>query len=1031
MLYTSEELRSFNCDLRPPNRRTRKTLFKLQLWLPRITRSATYAYVQPTDTILSGSHLGTRECQQSSKHLLKFATWNACSIGNKFLSITEFISTNHLDLFCLTESWHKDSSDVAVLRSIPPGYRCVDVPRRSLLSAPSSRTTVDASPRGGGVILYFREHFVVKKIDVIAGLKSFEYVCVSISTPRGPVTVVVIYRPGSVAPDATFIQEFSSMLEVLATYNSQLVIAGDLNIHFEDPTNNDTIQVNRILSSFALTQHVVHPTHNRGGILDVIITRSDCCITDLRVDPPALSDHGPVFCAIPFAIPAAPVFTSRQVRGWNKLDHDTFRAALQSGPLCQDVDSYRGMSAEQLFQLYDDTLRTTLDEFIPRHEVKSRSSYSTPWFDDECRSTKRRVRLLERRFRRTRSDTDRLAWITGIRDKHTFFKEKESMYWEHVVTSNASDSKKLWRSVSTMLGKSSKQQTTLPKFSASDFLSFLESKVEAVRSSTSGAPPPAFTSTDCHLGSFELCSQIVVERTIKSSPGKCCELDPAPTFLVKECLANLSPFLTLMCNASIQEGLMPSSQKEAIITPALKKFGLDTDDMKNYRPISNLSFMSKVVEKLIFQQLSVYLVENNLFPKLQSGFRRFHSTESAVLQVLSDIYSAIDRGDVALLALLDVSAAFDTVDHSILLERLSTSYGLSGPAYLWFESYISGRTQSVRLGGTSSHKTTVRFGIPQGSVLGPILYVLYTADIAKIVESLGFRVHLYADDTQVYGSTNASRSVELADHLLLVIDRVKAWMSSNRLRLNPDKTDYIWFGTRQQLSKLDQHLMSVVILSASTSVRDLGVILDSELTMEGHVSKLCQACFFQLRRLRAIRHSLSRHALLTLVHAFISSRLDFCNSVLYGVSTYILDRLQSILNAAARLILNIPKYGHISAAIREELHWLPVSARIQYKICLLVRNCLTGAAPVYLAESCRLVSSDVGRRHLRSAARTDLIEQRFRLERYGRRGFPVSGPYLWNQLPVEIRNLQIGADAFKKRLKTHLMQQHSSASEVS
>ena len=137
-----------------------------------------------------------------------------------------------------------------------------------------------------------------------------------------------------------------------------------------------------------------------------------------------------------------------------------------------------------------------------------------------------------------------------------------------------------------------------------------------------------------------------------------------PTFLVKDCLDILLPFLTLMCNASIQEGILPASQKEAIVIPALKKSGLDTDDMKNYRPISNLSFMSKVVEKLIFEQLSVYLAENNLFPKLQSGFRRFHSTESAVLRVLSDIYSVIDRGDVALLALLDVSAAFDTVDHS-------------------------------------------------------------------------------------------------------------------------------------------------------------------------------------------------------------------------------------------------------------------------------------------------------------------------------------------------------------------------------
>ena len=322
----------------------------------------------------------------------------------------------------------------------------------------------------------------------------------------------------------------------------------------------------------------------------------------------------------------------------------------------------------------------------------------------------------------------------------------------------------------------------------------------------------------------------------------------------------------------------------------------------------------------------------------------------------------------------------------------------------------------------AGNKASVRFGIPQGSVLGPVLYVLYTADVARIVESFGLQVHLYADDTQIYGSSSVSGSVELAELLLLVIDRVNEWMSSNRLRLNPDKTEFIWFGTRHQLSTLNPRSVSV-IPSSSTSVRDLGVIVDSELTMEGHISKLCQSCFFQLRRLRSIRHSLSRHALLTLVHAFISSRLDFCSSALYGVSGYLLDRLQSILNAAARLVLKVSRYEHISGTIRNELHWLPIVQRINFKICLLVRNCLAGTGPVYLSEFCNPVSSEAGRRHLRSAARSVLVEPRYRLERYGRRGFSVVGPHLWNLLPLDVQNYEIGLDIFKTKLKTFFMQQ--------
>ena len=178
-------------------------------------------------------------------------------------------------------------------------------------------------------------------------------------------------------------------------------------------------------------------------------------------------------------------------------------------------------------------------------------------------------------------------------------------------------------------------------------------------------------------------------------------------------------------------------KRQPMVTPRLKKSSLDPAEILNYRPILNLPFMSKVIEKLILAQLSHYLADNNLFPKYQSGFRRYHSTETAILRVLSDIYSAIDQDQVSLLTLLDVSAAFDTVDHSILLERLSTSYGLTGTAFTWLESHITGRVQVIHVGGRQSTPAMVHFGVSQGSVLGPVLFVLYTADIVKLVESFG------------------------------------------------------------------------------------------------------------------------------------------------------------------------------------------------------------------------------------------------------------------------------------------------------
>ena len=225
-------------------------------------------------------------------------------------------------------------------------------------------------------------------------------------------------------------------------------------------------------------------------------------------------------------------------------------------------------------------------------------------------------------------------------------------------------------------------------------------------------------------------------------------------------------------------------------------------------------------------------------------------------------------------------------------------------------------------------------------------------------------------------------------------------MSSNRLRLNQEKTQFAWFGTPQRLLKRDTIQLGTrsSALVSSDPVRNLGVVLDPELRMESHINGLCRSCFYQLRRLRTIQHSLSPKALASLVHAFVCGRLDYCNSTLFGSAEYLLRRLQSVLNAAARLILRIKKYDHISTAIREQLHWLPIDSRIVFKICLLVRACLTGCAPAYPQEMCIPVSSVAGRRGLRSSSRGDLIIPSFQGRRSGRSELAVGLSLLLVQL---------------------------------
>ena len=210
--------------------------------------------------------------------------------------------------------------------------------------------------------------------------------------------------------------------------------------------------------------------------------------------------------------------------------------------------------------------------------------------------------------------------------------------------------------------------------------------------------------------------------------------------------------------------------------------------MQSYRPISNLSVLSKLLERLVARQLLAHLNSNGLLPRFQSACRAHHSTETAVLKVLSDILLAVDAGDLSALVLLDLSAAFDTVDHGILLRRLDSSHRIVGKAHHWFQSYLSNRLQHVRVGSSSSSPCFMVCGVPQGSVLGALPFLLYCGDQQLIIQSHGLSPHLYADDSQIYGSCRPSAYLELQMHISTCIDDVAWWMRSNRLQLNSTKT---------------------------------------------------------------------------------------------------------------------------------------------------------------------------------------------------------------------------------------------------
>lgn len=944
---------------------------------------------------------------------VRFALCNARSIKNKTSFLCDFIISRQLDIMVLTETWlngdDRDCYHLADISNTLAEYNIIQKPRNG--------------KHGGGVAVLLKKGFATS-LHNHRNYQAMECLDVTVKAGNTSLRLLAIYRPPPSSKNkftaSMFFDDFNHLIEEVAAASPRsCLMCGDFNFHM-DTRNSEADQFQEIILSADLRQHVDFQTHSKGHTLDLILTNSDAnLVSNLRSSFDLPSDHACITSNLELPRPPRIQIHTKHRKVLN-INMDLFARDLSRLHLITSTPT----NLHDLVDAYNRELTDLMNSHAPIIDRSITLRPHAPWFSDGLRTLKQQKRRCERKWVTSGLEVHKQVYRESAKKYYTAIDETKRNYYNDKVSS--SNQKQLFQLVNSLF--KFKQAPPLPSHESSQdlakrFNNYFSNKIKALRSDIDSLPPRDL-SVGIHeplpetiLSCFDIVPSDLVRKIISSAPSKSCTLDPLPTSLLKKSIGVLLPCITSLVNWSLQTGTFPSQFKVALVTPLLKKPDLDHEVLKNYRPISNLPFLGKALERIVSMQLNQHLVTNELCSIFQSAYKVNHSTETALLRVTNDINLALDSHNDVVLVMLDLSSAFDTIDYNILIDRLQSRYGITGTALEWITSYLTNRSQSTVINHCQSDPSLLEYGVPQGSVLGPLLFSLYVAPIEDIICAHGLQPMLYADDTQVYLVAQRSNQSQLIDKLEHCIQDVTNWMFNNKLVCNGTKTDVVHFSSRH----LQQHPIKLVEIDGTkikttTEVRDLGVMLDNNLTMASQVNSVCKSASFALRRIGTVRKFLDQTNSEKLIHAFVTSKLDYCNSLLYGLPDKQISKLQRIQNCAARILTKTKKTDHITPVLRN-LHWLPIHKRIIYKILLLTFKTVSGSAPSYL---CDLLSLHQPTRVLRSSKdHLRLSIKPCNTNSYGARAFSVCAPKLWNDIPLEVRSAP-SKDVFKKKLKTFL-----------
>jgi len=954
------------------------------------------------DSSFASDQKGLTLCSHNVNHIL-----------NKIDELKLFLECDHpqLDVYGLSETFLTDCIHDDLIRVY--GYQTIRKDRKY--------------GKGGGLIVYIKNQIHYKRrqdLEALADVTTTEVIWVELKLPNKSLLIAQVYRPPR--PEQTFTRQWLNCLEnslqLAYSENKHIVVMGDVNIDLWKPHPLDTKWL-EICSTFGLVQTITEPTRVTKfseSLIDHICISEDAKVLYHKVVKYSISDHFPVLVKLDMKNGlSTPKYIELKYRNLKKYNHESLSVDLENAvwPDCTNTN------VNEATDQFTVMLTAIVNKHFPQISKRVKRVNQPGWINADilkCMKlrdgSKRRGKHMDYKFFRNLTTE--------------MIREAKTAYYKDYVETNKHCPNKIANLFDELSGKRRDNSITSLRYNnqiltgdraiADAFNSHFSNITKQLIPEGKNRGSLNFSCLQEYVASrvppnsmfkIPLLTEAAVDRFLRNLDiKKASGLDGVDAKFLKLARPFITKILKDICNLSITSKIFPNSWKTAKVSPLYKKNS--KDDPNNYRPISVLPILSKLLERHVADHLFEFLTSHDLLAVRQSGFRQKHSCETALHLMVDEWVGHMFQSEVIGVLYIDFCKAFDLVDHHLLLEKMKV-YRFHNDSLDWFASYLSGRRQVVKINKTMSEQQSITQGVPQGSILGPLFFLLFVNDLPLQGSLEG--LSLFADDATDSAHGTNVKSVEC--QLQVKLDSINNWCCANNMVIGIEKTKCMLMGSQQKLrtfKNLDSCLNVEVLghnIEQVTDQKLLGVQIDNSLTWNEQVKKVKKTVLFKLSLLRKIRKYLPQTARITFFNYYIKPHLNYCCSIWGQTSQENLITINKLLKQAARLILD-KDYSTPSAEMLHELQWQTFPESVHYHQALLVYKSLNNLAPPYMKDMFHYVK-DISRPNLRSAANFKLY-----IPKTHHKSIRYSGPNIWNNLQPNVRTAE-SLSNFKRLYHTY------------